>query len=367
MDVGRSDQVSSFLMFFLIHSIQIGVGILGFERAIILQAGNDAWMVVIIAGLLFNGVIWMMYALLKNDQSDLADLHRNYFGKWVGGFLTLIWSAYWFAMGITVIRTYMEVVQTWMFKEISVFFFSLILVLLVYYGLSGGFRIVAGICFLGVVVPFYLILTFIFPFKYAHFHNLLPIFNHSINQMLMGTKNMTLSYLGISTFMMFYPYIKDPEKSQKWAHFGNFLTMFIYLFVIITAIAYYSEAQIVKQIWATLYMWKIVSMPFVERFEYIGITSWVLVILPNVCLSLWAAVNGSAKIFKISPKIMLFIFMLLALICCTLLNGKNQIELLNKYLSLAGLILISMYLPVLLIITKIIAKVRRGRSLKSGS
>ncbi|MFC0269849.1 GerAB/ArcD/ProY family transporter [Metabacillus herbersteinensis] len=361
MEEKNSSSISPFLVFFLIHSVQIGIGILGFQRQIVKSAGNDAWMVVIIAGIAFNILIWMMYSLLKNENKDLIGIHRNLFGKWFGGMLSIIWILYWLLLGLTIIRTYIEVVISWMFPHINVFVFSFILILLVYYGTSAGFRVVAGICFLGVVIPFYLVFTFIFPIEYIEFRNLLPIWNHSIKELAVATKDMALSYLGISTLLMYYPYIKHPEKSQKWAHMGNILSMILYLSLIIITIGYFSEDQLSRHIWATLSLWKIVEMPFVERFEYIGITSWVLVILPNICLSLWSATKGASGLFKFKESKILIFMVLVMFIGCVLVEGTEYVENLNKWLSMTGIILVFGYIPLLLLFSKLMSKVRGKR------
>lgn len=357
-------QISPFLVFFLVHSVQLGVGVFGFQRTIMKSAGNDAWMAVIAAGVLVSMVIWVMYMLLNRHQKDLIDIHKGLFGKWIGGFLSLIWIIYWLMIGIVVLRSYIEIVQVWLFPVMNIIMFSIVLLIPVYYCVSGGFRIVAGISFLGVVVPFYIFLTFLFPIEYAHFRNLLPIWNHSIKDIAISTKDMMLSYLGFSTLLMYYPYIKHPKKSQKWAQLGNLLTGFIYLFILIISIGFYSEKQISKNTWATLSMWKIVELPFVERFEYIGITSWVLIILPNICLSIWAASQGVQKIFNMKPKriLVIVVFFLLILLCsAVVIEGRENIDLVGKYMSLIGLCLIFIYIPILTLASFLISKKRRGK------
>ncbi|MBO1514459.1 GerAB/ArcD/ProY family transporter [Metabacillus bambusae] len=354
-------RISGFLVFFLIHAIQVGVGILGFQRLIVKSAGNDAWIAVIFAGITTSVIIWFMYGLLKNEKNkDLNGIHRKLFGKWFGGLLNLIWVLYWLMLGLTIIRSYIEVVSVWMFPHINVIVFSFILLLLVYYGISGGFRVVAGICFLGVVIPFYLALTFLFPIEYTNFRNLLPVWNHSINEMAIATKDMGLSYLGFSTLLMYYPYIKHPEKSQKWAQLGNILTTLVYMFLIIISICYFSEGQLDEHIWATLSMWKIVEMPIVERFEYVGITSWVLVILPNISLAVWAALKVASGTFKIKEKKILIFMMVFLYVGCIFIEGKEKIDQLSNLVTFSGLLLVYLYVPCLLLYSKLMSKIRRN-------
>ncbi|MBT2686857.1 GerAB/ArcD/ProY family transporter [Bacillus sp. ISL-47] len=355
-------QISPFLVFFLIHSVQVGVGVFGFQRTIMKNAGNDAWITVIAAGILVSMTIWVMYLLLNKHQKDLIQIHRDLFGKWIGGLLSLIWIIYWLMIGIIVLRSYIEIVQVWLFPMINMIMFSIILLLLVYYCVTGGFRIVTGISFLGVLIPFYIFFTFLYPIEYTHFRNLLPIWNHSIKDITISTKDMMLSYLGFSTLLIYYPYIKHPKKSQKWAHLGNLLTGVIYLFILIISIGFFSENQISRHTWATLSLWKIVELPFVERFEYIGITSWVLIILPNICLSVWASTKGVQTIFNIKPQkvvVVSVIILLIVLGSTVVIEGRENIEKLNKYMSLLGLWLVFVYIPILTLLSFLLSKIRR--------
>lgn len=357
----KNVQISPFLVFFLIHSIQIGVGVLGYQRIIAKSAGNDSWIAVIAAGAAVNFSIWVMYKLLDNANKDLMGIHQDLFGKWFGGMLSFIWVFYWMMMSVTTLRNYMEIVQVWMFPKINLYIFCLIFLLLVYYGVSAGFRVVAGICFLGVVIPFYLVLTFLFPLEHTEFRHLLPVWNHSVQDMAIASKDMSFSYLGFSTLLMYYPCIKHPRNSQKWAHFGNLLTVGMYTGLMIITTAYYSEQQLSRQVWATLAMWKIVEMPFVERFEYIGITSWILVILPNICLFTWAAVKGVTGLFTIKPDKVLVVILFLSYIICVTIRGRDSINLVTDLLARFGLMLNFFYIPFLFILWMVISRIRKNR------
>lgn len=357
----KQSQISPFLVFFLIHSVQFGVGVLGFQRIVMRTAGNDAWMAVIVGGLLTNVIIMVIYFLLNRQQKDLIDIHKDLFGKWIGGLLSIIWIIYWLMIGLVTLRSYIEIVQVWVFPLINIFMFSIILLSLVYYCVPGGFRVVTGISFLGVVIPLYIMLTFLFPLEYANYRNLLPIWNHSVKEIGIATKDMILGYLGFSTLLMYYPYIKDAKKSQKWAHLGNIFTLGVYLYIILITIVFFSEKQVEKQIWATLSMWKIVELPFVERFEYIGITSWILIILPNICLSVWAATKGIHKIFNLRPQKAMWVILLILFCSTVAIQGRENINLLNQYMSMLGLYLVFFYLPILAALSILIPKIRSGK------
>ncbi|GAA0502884.1 GerAB/ArcD/ProY family transporter [Salinibacillus aidingensis] len=353
-------KVSSFLVFFLVHSVQVGIGILSFESAVIEYASYDAWISVIIAGIAVHVVVWMCFKMLKQDE-DIFDIHNTLFGKYAGGVLGFLISIYFLILSAVTLRLYIEIIQVWMFPHISVLYLGVVFIILFYYVINGGFRVVAGICFLGTVIPLYLLLTLLFPLEFAYFHNLMPVLNHSVKDLLLSTKEMTLSFLGFSTLLIYYPFIKHPEKAHKWAHFGVMFTIFIYVALTIVAFVFYDEEQLSTVIWPTLGIWKIIEMPFVERFEYIGISSWAMVILPNMTLTLWAATRGMKRIFHVNQRKTVIVFLLIVLIANTLINGHERIMKLSDYVSRMGFYTVFVYIPFLFIAYTIYQKVRKSK------
>jgi hypothetical protein len=228
--------------------------------------------------------------------------------------------------------------------------FTLFFLLLVYYIIEGGFRVITGIAFLGVILPSYLALTLILPLEYANFRNLLPIFDHPIKDILISGKDMSLSMLGFETLLIFYPFVSNPEKSKKWAHLGVFITSAIYLFLAVVTFAYFSEGKLGKNIWATLSIWKIIELPFVERMEYIGIANWCLIILPNVCVFLWCASRLAKRIFHVKHKTTLMVITVLVFITLQLFEDRKLINDLNNYLGQIGFYLGYLYIPCLYVI-----------------
>ncbi len=58
-------QVSPYMVFFLIITIQMGVGMLGFERISAKLVGNDAWISTLLFGISVNLMIWIIYQILN--------------------------------------------------------------------------------------------------------------------------------------------------------------------------------------------------------------------------------------------------------------------------------------------------------------
>lgn len=354
-------KVSPFLVFYLVHSVQVGVGVMGFQRISARAAGNDAWISVFGAGLSLHIIIFLIYKILNKEKGDIISLHKNLFGKWLGGLLSWVVIGYFIAMSITVLRTYIEVIQVWMFPDLNKWLFGGVFLLLTYYCLSGGFRVVAGVSFFGVVLPFYLVLTMLFPIFYGHFQDLLPVFNHSVKDIYEGVKGASLSFLGFTTLFLYYPFIKEAEKSHRWAQGGHLLTTIMYTIIMIVTLAYFSTAQLEKTIWATLTTWKIAEMPFVQRFEYIGIASWALVILPNLCITVWAGGRGVRRLLNVSQKSVTIPLLFVILIAIGLFAKRESIDLLNMYTSKVGYYFVYIYVPLLFVIQYVKNKVVKAK------
>jgi spore germination protein (amino acid permease) len=364
MKKGNSEvfQVSPYFVFFLVHSVQIGVGVLGFQQSLVTKAGNDSWIAVIFSGIAVHVVIWIIFQLLNRAEMDLIDINKFVFGKWIGSFFNLIWMVYFLSVGFIVLYSYFEVIHVWMFPEVNIVLLSILFGVLIFYCILGGFRTVAGICFLGVVIPAYLIFTFLFPIPYTEIISLFPIWNHSMQDMFAASKEMTLSYLGFSTLLMYYPYIKEAKTSQKWAQLGALLSLLTYLLITVLSLSYFSEEQLAKQIWATLALWKIVEMPVVERFEYIGIASWALIILPNVCLLFWASSRGVKKIFGFKQKYVLVGFIILMIVISVFFKKREQVEMLSSWTTKIGYYSEFGYVPLLFLLYLVVSKVRRKKN-----
>lgn len=352
--------VSAGLTFFLLHSMQIGIGILGYERYIAQGAGYDSWISIILTSITVHILLWMMYRMLNKEKGDLISIHKRVFGKWIGGIFSFLFILYFLALGITVLISYLEVVRVWMFPNLNLIYFLVPTLLLFYYAISGGFRVVTGIAFFGVLIPSFLLFFLYFPFQYADWDYLKPVMNHSIKEIFQSSKTSVLEYIGIEVILIIYPFIKNAEKSQKWAQLGILYSTIIYVTVAIAAFVYFSQEQLQHMVWATLSMFKIVEFPFVERFEYIAIATWGLIVFPNICITIWCASRGAKRLFSVNQRYILMGMLIIGYIVMLVFQGREQIDLFINYISKAGLYAIYIYIPILFILYHL--RFRRSQS-----
>ncbi|MCP8968185.1 spore germination protein [Ectobacillus ponti] len=351
--------VSAYFAFYLVHKMQIGVGILGFERYIAKLAGYDAWIGIILAGLATHLLLWLAYQILKKGNNDLAAIHHDVLGKWIGGLFSIYFILYFSAFALTLLRTYVEVIQVWLFPEINAWVLTGILSLLAYSFVTGGLRVVTGFCFLGIVYTMFLLPLKYFPIQEGHLYNMFPPLDHTLPEILDSAKGMALNYLGFELIMVYYPFLKNKEKSQKWAQLGVAASVLVYLFTALVTFSYFNQGQLKETIWATLTLWKIVDFPFLERFEYMGISIWLFGVLPNICLTLWGASRTMHRLFPITQRRALQGILLIVFCASCLMESRRQVDTLNNTMSLIGLYTIPCYFLLLYIWQAMIYKVRK--------
>ncbi|MDT8860061.1 spore germination protein [Alkalihalobacillus sp. MEB130] len=353
--------VSGFLTLFLINGMQVGVGVLSFQRSVVKTAGYDAWISVLVAGMVVHLIIACMYILLKRANGDWVSIHQQIFGKWIGNALSFIICIYFILLATTVLRAYIEIVQVWMFPDLPTWSMAIVAAIFFYYVVAGGFRTVVGITFLGVIIPVALVPILLLPLEFANFINMLPIWKHSLAELAIGAKETTLSFLGFELLLLYYPFLKKKELTQKWAHIGALLTTLSYTILMIVSLAFYSEEQLNRTIWATLTLYKVVQLPFLERFEYIGISMWMFLIAPNIALALWGASRCAKRIFQMSQRIALLVSLGIMALVSIFLPTRQEVSLFSDWIGEIGFYIAFVYVPILVLLQTIVLKLRRGK------
>ena len=349
MKVNITQQVSPYLVFFVIYNSQVGVGILSFQRKIAEKAGYDGWIGVLIAGCLVQVLIWVMYKLLGKVNGDIIDVHNAAFGKNIGKVLSFIILLCYILPCISVLMEYIEIIQVWMFPNVPSWVISTLILLLVYYCVSGGFRAVVGLSFLSFIFPqIFVLILYIFPLKDAHFSNLLPIMNHSLPDMLHSIKNSLYVIYGTEALLMFYPFIQNPDRSRKFAHLGVLFTTFLYTVSAIVSFTFYSEGQLQTSVWPELSLTKIINFSFLERFEYLYISMYLIIVTALISLLLWCSSRGFKKIFNIKQQHALLIISIVCIFTSQLNNQQFRV-MLDKFITPFNGYVVYVYIPLLLL------------------
>ncbi|SFM39361.1 spore germination protein (amino acid permease) [Gracilibacillus orientalis] len=354
-----SQMVSPFLLLYIIHATQIGEGILSFERQIASIAGFDAWISIILTGVLTTIIIVVIWKIIGDQQRDFMDIHQYMFGNILGKIFTFIFGLYLLTVSVIVLISYIEIIQIWFFPDMSIYFFLFVLFVLIIYICLGGFRTVVGFAFFSFFVTAFLAIFKYEAFAAGHVHNLLPVFNTPFKDIILAIEPMSFSFLGIELILIYAPFIHRFQSGLKWAISSNILTTSVYLFSAIALFIYYNDQQIQLISWPTLQLWKVINFPIVERFEYVGIGLHFIAIIATSCLYFWASIQCFHRLTNFSFRKMSIFFSLIGFSSIFFIHNFLMIEKITTFISRAGVILLFAYIPLLYLCHKIVSGVKK--------
>ncbi|AZN41312.1 GerAB/ArcD/ProY family transporter [Paenibacillus albus] len=350
--------ISGYFVFFTIGVAQAAANIFNLQIVIIREAGQDSWISIILMGLSLHVIIWMIYKMLGNPSKDVITLHNKLFGKYIGSIISLPLVGYYFLMSLYYFRAYIEIVLAWVFPTTRTWAIAAVLICILYYVVSGGFRVIAGFSFMYMfLAP--LLLLFYFPMREGELYNLLPMLNHSLMELLKGSKASGFIFFGIEGLLLYFPFLKDSGKHAKWAHFALLYTTLKYAFLMIVTLMYFSQGLLKHSLWPTLAMTKIIELSFIARFEYFYIFLWLLVIVPTVCISIWCCTRILKRVSGLKPGAALPVMLAALFIAVLFFNERTQISALESFINDLGFYFIFAYIPVLFMINLIAVKIKK--------
>lgn len=336
--------VQAFYLFFIIHTSQIGAGLMGVPRILVLEAGVDAWISVLIAGVYLHLVAYVMLSILNSyDNADILGIQCDLFGKWVGKTLGLVYVLYIFQLLLTVLKNYIEVVQVFVFPEMPIWLMSCFLISLMVYSIVGGFRVVVGTSVIFFLLTIWLAFTLYKPITYMDLEHFLPIMQASPWDVLKGAQQVTFSVLGLEILLFVYPFIQNKKKAALPVHLGVFFTTFLIMLVTVVSIGYFSPDQLKQTVWPTLSLFKIISFSVLERFDFLAVALWMMVIIPNVVLFGWMIIHSLKRLFNFSEKPSLYTLAILLFITSVTIEKRVTLNELTNWTGQIGFWIVFVY------------------------
>ncbi|QST00605.1 GerAB/ArcD/ProY family transporter [Pontibacillus sp. ALD_SL1] len=355
-------QIQAFYLFFLIHTIQVGSGIMGVSTHIYGQAKQDAWISVIVAGVGMSISVFCMSKILQQYESaDLPGIQVDVFGKIVGKILGTFVALYFFCFLITLLLNYIEVVQVFLFPTIPTWLVCLFLLSLVVYAVLGGVRVIVGVSFLFFVGTAWLIIVLYEPLTLMEWNHFLPTLGNSYTDILKGAYKTTYSLIGFEALLFIYPYVQNKQKAHLAAQQAVWGTTILTLFVVVITVGYFSGPQLERLIWPTLSMFKIIQFSFVERFDIIAVGLWMMIILPNMVTAMWLCTHTFKRVYGLRQKQVLYVAAGLLFFGTVLFQDRLQINYFTDILATTGFYFAFVYPVVLLPIVLIKNYIRRKR------
>ncbi|MCC2248374.1 spore germination protein [Virgibacillus sp. AGTR] len=349
-------QLRSFYLFFMIVSIQIGVGIMGVPRIIFAETGRDSWLAVIIAFIYILFLLIAMFLILKQYQNaDIFGIQVDLFGTWIGKLLGAIYVVYFGLCLFTVLITYIEVVTIFIFPGLNNFLMALLLIALIIYSVMGGIRVVVGVCFLFFILSHWLVLLLAQPIWEMDWSHFQPMFQSSLTELLKGARSTAYTFSGLELLFLIYPFVINKKSVKLPVYLGALWSALLVLAATVIVTGFFTPEEISAREWSVLGLFKIQSFSFVERFDYIVVTAWMMVTLPNMILCCWAITYGLKRLYYFPQKYSLYVLAAILAVASIFTKEHYLIQFIINFTAQLGFWLVYVY-PFLLLILVIVKK-----------
>jgi hypothetical protein len=134
----------------------------------------------------------------------------------------------------------------------------------------------------------------------------------------------------------------------------------------IISIVYFSPSQLLRSIWPSINMLKIIKYPYLERLEFIVVSVWMLVALTGLLLNTWAITRGFKRMWNWNQKTMLVIVSIITVALSLSFEAHSQIAQMNKWIGKWNVALSFVYPMLLSCIVAIVFAFRRRKASSKG-
>ncbi|MEK3885097.1 endospore germination permease [Paenibacillus sp. PL2-23] len=290
---GQSQQISNKQYIFYLYKTQIGIGVLMLPNTLTLEAGNSGWISILLGWLLATlAGLFIVQVMKLYPGKPFAEVLQLVMGKWLGRAVMAGWIVFAaFAVG-HILFTQVIILQVWILRNMNQLLLIVALLLPVFcitrHRLQVQGRYVEFVYLFTLWMPPLLF----FSLKDAHYLNLLPIAGDGLMPLLKGIKPTLIPFLGFEMAYMLYPHLQDKSKAFKGLMIANTLALSIYLVVVVAATMYFTSEELRTYIWPTMQLLKTITLPFIERFEIVFLSYYIILVSQTLCAYLSFAAIG---------------------------------------------------------------------------
>lgn len=331
------------------------------------EAQKDIWIALIIS-MVFGMLVSLIYSKLLTlfPGEDLYDILIKLFGGFFGRILCIIYIWFSFNIAVFVVEDFFSFITTVTLPEMNIFIIVIFPVLLCTFALKNGIEvigrfaelIVSSLVVLGITA--FLLLT-----PQMDVRNLMPVLEKGATPILSGAFSLFSFPFGETiVFTALFSSLestKDIKKSYLWGILiGGSLVLIAKTSDILT-LGVERFSQYYFPSYASVSRVRIGE--FIQRIEIITGLTFTIGGLMKLCICMFTAVKGTARLLNIKDYRFLVVPMCLLLLNCSFIFNKNIIELTNwtgtlwRYYSLP----FELILPLLILIYALITSKKKRK------
>ncbi|WP_308634122.1 GerAB/ArcD/ProY family transporter [Paenibacillus silvisoli] len=308
----KSNQVSLLQYILIIHSMQLGVGVISLPRELAETGGTDGWIALFIGyAASVTASLFIVQIMKKHPNGTIIDLISRYFGRWSGYVMAAAFGIYMTLYAYLLLDRMILYVQSWIMQQSRTYVLMLLFIIPAYMIVKGGWRALGRYAEIVLLCSLWMPLVLMSLFHQAHWLHLLPVLKEGWMPVISTVPATFLAFLGFESAFFLYPHLTRQNKAASGIIIANTLTLLVYLFVTLICFVVFSPDEISFYNDSMLTLVKIIEYRFVERFDIVMLTCYLLVISKTWIPAVYMTVYCTHRLLPIG-KAATHLFLLLA-------------------------------------------------------
>lgn len=363
--MNSNDTITSKQLIFIIIGAQIGMGIFSLPRVASMEAHQDAWLTVLLGGLVSLLILIIIEQLGRRmPESSFVAMNHLLFGRWLGSVMVFLFVVYVIFFESTVVRMFTEITSAFLLPRTPVPVIALVVMLTVVYIINKGARVVARLNEVLFWIIFPLLFLVMVPLVNADFTNLLPMGEAGFKAIAQGALPSSYAYAGIEVLLVFYFLVKQKGEVIKAGILSLGWTTLAYLIATLVCLLVWGSEFMQTINWPVLTVLKTIKFPVLDRPEIFTLAVWMGVGVRPIMNMGFAAAFSLSEVLHVKPdKYFHLVVMSIALPMYILALLPANLIIAFKWAEYAGytFLLAGLLYPLLMLVIAVI----RGKEAKS--
>ncbi|MFE7083975.1 GerAB/ArcD/ProY family transporter [Priestia megaterium] len=344
-------KISSSQLFILMVLFELGSALL---VPLAIDAKQDAWLAILL-GMVFSFALLLVYHRLYLYYPDLLPTAymQRILGKVFGTILAFVYILYFMYDASRVLRDFGEMLLTFAYPDTPLFIANALLILVIIYTVRKGIEVIARSGELLFIFMYVLAIggfILIVSSGLIDFKNLQPILEEGLSPVLkvVFTQTLYFPFTEVMVFTMILPYLNNPKRAKVTmlcatglSGINLIITMLINVCVLGVNLTARSQFPLLSTVES------IQVADFLERLDVFFMLALIITIFFKICVLFYAAVVGTADLFKIKSPSRLAYPLGLVILFLSIAIASNAQEHNHEGLKVAMLVL---HIPLLTII-----------------
>ncbi|QNO15993.1 endospore germination permease [Alkalicella caledoniensis] len=355
-------QITAIQFYIVIISIMIGTGILNLATQVTKISMQDAWISVLIAGILVCIFTYLSIFIASHfDEMTFFQYFSYLLSKPVTYVISILYFIYSLVVTSAVLRSLADMISTWFLPRTPLWVIILIAILTAVNLTKDGITIVARFSQILFYTLFPMLPLILVSINKLSLLNVMPVGGTGFATIAEGALPSVFTYAGYEIVLFIYPLIANKNKNiVKTSVLCVFMVTLIYTLTVFTQIALFGYQELQTILYPTINYLDVVDFLIIERIEVFFSIFWIYTVIATIIIQFFVGTYVLQKTFSTSSN-GIFVYIFSPVVFFLSLYPKNAMMLgsIKEYIGYANLFF-GIALPLILLLMFLV----RGRKVK---